>query len=156
MTGLVTTFGSGAMTNSIDDIAEDAQAYFIIGSNTTENHPVVGMRLRQAVKQRGAKLIVADPRRIPITDFATLHLRHRPGTDIALLNGLMNVLIEEELYDKAFVAERTEGFEAFKAKVAEYPLERVQQITGVPQDKIREAARILGTTHPASDRKSVV
>ncbi len=138
------------MTNSIDDIADDANAYFIIGSNTTENHPVIGMRLRQAVKQRGAKLIVADPRRIPITDYAVLHLRHRPGTDIALLNGLMNELIEQDLYDKTFVAERTEGFEALKAKVAEYPLTRVEEITGVPAAKIKEAAQILGTTHPGA------
>ena len=108
------------MTNSLQDISEDAQCYFIIGSNTTENHPVIGMHIRQAVKQRGAKLIVADPRRIPITDFATLHLRQRPGSDIALLNGLMHVLIAEELYDKDYVAERTEGFEELAALVARY------------------------------------
>ena len=95
------------MTNSIEDVATQAKAYFVIGSNTTEQHPVIGMRLRQAVKQRGAKLIVADPRSIPLTDFATLHLRQRPGTDIALLNGMMYVLINEELYDKEFVSQRT-------------------------------------------------
>jgi len=90
------------MTNSFDDIADDAQIYFIIGSNTTEDHPVLGMRIRQAIKQRGAKLVVCDPRgaklvvcdprSIPITDFATLHIRHKPGSDIALLNGIMHVL----------------------------------------------------------------
>ncbi len=138
------------MTNSLDDIARDAQCYFIIGSNTTENHPVLGMRIRQAVKQRGAKLIVADPRRIPISSFATLHLRQRPGTDIALLNGLMNVLIAEGLYDKQFVAERTEGFEELSAQVAKYTPEVVEDITGVPADDIREAARIMAASHPGA------
>ena len=108
------------MTNTFDDIAQQAQCLFIIGSNTTEQHPVFGMQLRQAVKQRGVPLIVADPRRMPITEYATIHLRHKPGTDTALLNGLMNVLIAEDLYDHDFVASRTEGFEELKAKVAEY------------------------------------
>ena len=80
------------MTNTMKDIAEKAEAIFIIGSNTTEQHPVFGYKIRQAVLQRGIKLIVADPRKIDITDFATLHLQHEPGTDIALLNGLMNIL----------------------------------------------------------------
>jgi formate dehydrogenase alpha subunit len=150
VTGLVTAFGSGAMTNSIADIAEDAQSYFIIGSNTTENHPVIGMRIRKAVRERGAKLVVADPRKIPITDFAVLHLQHRPGTDIALLNGLVNVLIEEGLYDKDYVAERTEGFEELKAMVSKYPLDRVEQITGVPAADIREAAHILAENRPGA------
>ncbi len=138
------------MTNSIEDIANDAQAYFIIGSNTTENHPVIGIRLRQAVRRRGAKLVVADPRKIPITEFALLHLQHRPGTDIALLNGLMNVLIEEGMYDKRFVAERTEGFEELKATVATYTPDRVAEIAGVPSEDIRRAAHILAQNRPAA------
>ena len=138
------------MTNSIDDIAEDAQAYFVIGSNTTENHPVIGFRLRQAVRRRGATLIVADPRDIPLTDFATLHLKQRPGTDIALLNGLMHVLISEGLYDKAFVAERTEGFEALEAVVCQYTPERVEEITGVPAEDIVRAARLLAANRPGA------
>jgi predicted molibdopterin-dependent oxidoreductase YjgC len=138
------------MTNSIKDISEDAQSYFIIGSNTTENHPVIGMRIRQAVKQRGAKVIVADPRRIPITEYATLHLRHRPGSDIALLNGIMHVLIAEELYDKDYVAERTEGFDNLKATVDRYTPEVAEEITGVPAADIREAARIMAATRPGS------
>ncbi|NOQ38755.1 MAG: molybdopterin-dependent oxidoreductase, partial [Anaerolineales bacterium] len=98
------------MTNSIDDIADDAQAFFVIGTNTTENHPVIGMRIRQAVRQRGAKLIVADPRKIDLTDFAVLHLRHKPGTDIALVNGLMNIILSNGWEDKEFIKNRTEGF----------------------------------------------
>lgn len=150
MTGLVASFGSGAMTNSIDDVASDARAYFVIGSNTTENHPVIGMRLRQAVKQRGAKLIVADPRRIPLSDLAVLHLQQKPGTDIALLNALANVLITEDLYDKQYVAERTEGLDDLKAMVAKYSPERAQEITGVPAADIREAARILAQNRPGA------
>jgi len=150
VTGLVTAFGSGAMTNSIDDLAEDAQCYFVIGSNTTENHPVIGMRLRQAVKQRGAKLIVADPRKIPLIDYAVLHLRHRPGTDIALLNGLAHVLIAEGLYDRAYVAERTEGFEELQAMVAKYSPEVAEEITGVPAADIREAARLMAANRPGA------
>jgi len=138
------------MTNSIADIANDAKAYFIIGSNITENHPVIGTYIRQAVRQHGVKLIVADPRKIPITDDAILHLRHRPGTDIALLNGLIHVLIEEDLYDKQYVAERTEGFEELKAMAAKYTLARAEEITGVPAADIREAAHILAANHPAS------
>ena len=138
------------MTNSIEDMSNDAQAYFIIGSNITENHPVIGIRIRQAVKRRGARLIVADPRKIPITDFALLHLQHRPGSDIALLNGLMNVLIEEGLYDKEYVAERTEGFEQLKAMVTEYPLNVVEEITGVPAEDIRQAAHVMAENRPVA------
>jgi len=138
------------MTNSFDDIANQAQIYFIIGSNTTENHPVLGMRIRQAVAQRGARLIVCDPRKTPITDFATLHIRQKPGTDIALLNGIMHVLIQEELYDKEFVAQRTEGFDELKAKVMEYPPDRVATICDVASEDIVEAARLLGKYHPGA------
>lgn len=138
------------MTNSIEDITEDAQSYFIIGSNTTENHPVIGMRIRQAVKRRGAKLIVADPRRIPITRYATLHLKHRPGTDIALLNGIMHVLVAEDLYDKDYVAARTEGFEDLKAVLERYTPEVAEEITGVPAADIREAAHIMAENRPGA------
>jgi formate dehydrogenase alpha subunit len=138
------------MTNSMDDIANNAQIYFVIGSNTTEQHPVLGMRIRQAVRQRGAKLIVADPRRIPLTQFATLHLRQKPGSDIALLNGIMNVLIAEDLFDKEFVATRTEGFEDLAATVAEYTPQRAAEITGVPASDMRAAAVMLATHKPGA------
>ena len=150
MTGLVTSFGSGAMTNSFDDIVEDAQAYLIIGSNTTENHPVLGMRLRQAIQTRDVPLIVCDPRRIPIAEFATLHIRHRPGTDIALLNGIMHALIAEELYDREFVAERTEGFESLRDAVMTYSPERVAEICGIAAGDVRMAARILAAHRPGA------
>lgn len=136
------------MSNSIEDITTQSKAIFVIGSNTTEQHPVIGMRIRQAVKQRGAILIVADPRRIPLTDFATLHLRHKPGTDNALVNGLMNIILENGWQDEAFIGERTEGFEEFKSLVQEYTPEKVADITGVPLDQLYQAAEILGTTKP--------
>lgn len=136
------------MTNSIADVTGQAQGFFVIGSNTTEQHPVIGMGIRQAVKQRGAKLIVADPRRIPLVDYAAIHLQHRPGSDIALLNSLMAVIIEEDLYDKEFVANRTEGFEDLKAKVARYTPEMAAEITGVAPDLLRQAARLMAATKP--------
>ena len=141
------------MSNSIEDVTGQSQAIFIIGSNTTEQHPVIGMRIRQAVKQRGVRLIVADPRRIDITKLATpqyggLHLRHRPGTDIALLNGLMHIILEKGWEDKDFIVERCEGFDEFKATVAKYPPEKVAEITGVPVEQLYKAAEIMGTVKP--------
>lgn len=136
------------MSNSIEDVTTQAKAIFVIGSNTTEQHPVIGMRIRQAVKQRGAVLIVADPRRIALTDFATLHLRHKPGTDNALINGLMHIILEKGLEDKDFIAERTEGFAEFKPLVMDYTPERVSEITGVPVEQLYQAAEIMGNTKP--------
>jgi len=148
--GLATSFGSGAMTNSIDDIADQAKAFFVIGTNTTQQHPVIGMRIRQAVRQRGAVLIVADPRRIDLTDFATLHLRHKSGTDIALVNGLMHIILANGWEDKEFIAARTEGFEDFKALIETYTPERAAEITGVPVEQLQQAAEILAVNKPAA------
>ena len=150
MVGLATAFGSGAMTNSIDDIADDAQAFFVIGTNTTENHPVIGMRIRQAVRQRGAKLIVADPRKIDLVDFAVLHLRHKPGTDIALVNGLMHIILANGWENKEFIKNRTEGFDEFKAVVDEYTPEKVSEITGVPLEELQQAAEIMAQNKPTA------
>ncbi len=134
----------------MDDVAEQAKTIFIIGSNTTEQHPVFGTRIRQAVLRRSVKLIVADPRRIDITEFATLHLRLKPGTDIALLNGLMYIILEKGYEDKAFIESRTENFEEFKANVMQYNPELVSEITGVPVTQLYEAAEILGTSKPGA------
>jgi predicted molibdopterin-dependent oxidoreductase YjgC len=136
------------MTNPFDDIVANAQSMLIIGSNTTEQHPVFGTMIRQAVLQRKVKLVVADPRRIDITEFATLHLRHKPGTDIALINGLMYIILEKGWEDKAFIAERTENYEDFKATVLQYPPEKVSQTTRVPIEKLYEAAEILALNKP--------
>lgn len=150
MAGLAASFGSGAMSNSMDDVAKHAQAFFIIGSNTTEQHPVFGTMIRRAVKFRGAKLIVADPRKIDITEFATLHLRQRPGTDIALLNGLMHIILEKGWHDQSFIDERTEGFDEFKQSVMQYPPDKAAEITNVPVEKLYEAAEILASSKPTA------
>jgi formate dehydrogenase alpha subunit len=146
--GLATSFGSGAMSNTMKDVAEQAAAMFIIGSNTTEQHPVFGTMIRQAVLRRRIKLVVADPRRIDMVDFATLHLRHKPGTDIALLNGLMNIILENGWEDKSFIDHRTEGFEEFKTVVESYTPEKAAQITGVPVEQLNQAAELLALNKP--------
>ena len=132
----------------MDDVLEHAGAYFIIGSNTTEQHPVFGAKLRGAIRRRNVPLVVADPRKIDITEFATLHLRHRPGTDVALVNGLMYIMLEKGWHDAAFIAERTEGFDDFKAALMDYPPEKVAEITRVPVAQLYQAAEILGTRKP--------
>ena len=132
----------------MDDVSQHAAAFFIIGSNTTEQHPVFGTMLRRAVSKRGVKLVVADPRSIDITEFATLHIRHRPGTDVALINGLMHIILEKGWEDTEFIAERTEGFEELKALLAQYPPDRVADTTGVPVEQLYEAAEILATNKP--------
>ena len=148
MAGLATSFGSGAMSNSMDDVVHQAAAMFVVGSNTTEQHPVFGTMIRQAILRRDVKLVVADPRRIDLTDFATLHLRHRPGTDVALINGLMNIILEKGWEDKSFIAERTEGFEEFKAVVDQYPADIAAEITGVSVENLYRAAEILASNRP--------
>jgi len=146
--GLAASFGSGAMTNSIGEIS-DAACIFAIGTNTTANHPIIGRQVTRAV-QKGAKLIVADPRRIPLCRMADIWLRLRPGTDIALLNGMMRVIIEEDLLDTSFIEERCDGYEAFEASVMENDLATVEEITGVPAQDMVEAARMFASTSPAT------
>jgi formate dehydrogenase major subunit/formate dehydrogenase alpha subunit len=138
------------MTNSIRDITEQSGCIFIIGSNTTEQHPIIGIKIRRAARRRGAKLIVADPRRIDIATYADIHLRHTPGTDLALLNGLMHIIIREGWQDQKFVDERTEGFEALKDVVAKYTPEVVAEITGVPAEQLEQAARMMAENRPGS------
>jgi len=143
VTGLLRSFGSGAMTNSQEDI-EQAEIIFVIGSNTTEQHPLLSRRIIKAVK-KGTKLIVADPRNIPLTAFAELHLRHKPGTDIALLNGLMHIIIEENLQYTEFISERTEDYSVLVKNVKKYSPEVVERITGVHADNLMSAARMYAS-----------
>ena len=128
------------MTNDFASIKE-ADVMLVIGSNTTEAHPVIGSWIKENAQQ-GKTLLVCDPRRIELARYATKHLRHRSGSDVALLNGLMHVIIREELYDKAFVEERTENFEALRALVSSYDPQRVSEITGIAPQDIEEAARL--------------
>lgn len=128
------------MTNTIAEVKHN-DLIFVIGSNTTENHPVIGTQMRQA-KKRGAKLIVADPRRIDLANDADVYLQIKPGTNIALLNAMMHVIIRDELYDADYIAERTENFEACKEIAMQYPPERVAEICEVPTEQIERAARL--------------
>jgi predicted molibdopterin-dependent oxidoreductase YjgC len=130
------------------DVANQAAAMLIIGSNTTEQHPVFGTMIRQAVLRRGVKVVVADPRRIDMVDFAALHIRQKPGTDIALINGLMYIILKMGWEDKAFIERRTEGFNEFKTVVDQYPPEKASEITGVPVDQLYQAAQILAFNKP--------
>lgn len=147
--GLAKAFGSGAMTNSIDEI-EHADCILVIGSNTTEAHPIIALRIVWAVTRHGAKLIVADPRAIDLVRFAHLHVRQRSGTDVALLNAMMQVIIAEGLSDEAFIKTRTECFDEVKASVADCTPEWAERITGIPAEQIREAARVYARARRAS------
>ena len=147
--GLAATFGSGAMTNSIDEI-EYTDLILATGTNTTENHPVIGAKVKRAVRRHGTKLIVIDPRRIDLVKYADIWLRQKPGTDVAVINGLMNVILAEGLEDKPYIAERTEGFDALKAMVAKYTPEYVEKISGVPAEDLRKAARMYAAAKRAS------
>jgi formate dehydrogenase alpha subunit len=146
--GLVQSFGSGAMTNSIDEI-EDAACVFAIGTNTTVSHPVIGLGIKKAV-QNGARVIVANPREIDLCRFADLWLRLRPGTDVALLMGMMRVIVDEGLLDSSFIEQRCQDFDVFKDSLSVFDLDSVEQITGVPSKKIAEAARLYATKKPAT------
>jgi formate dehydrogenase alpha subunit len=139
--GLAAAFGSGAMTNTIACI-EKADVILITGSNTTENHPVLSSFVKRAVIQKGTKLIVVDPRRIKITRYADIWLRQNLGTDVAWINGMINVIIQENLYAKEYVASRTVGFEAVKKLVEKFTPEFVEEITGIPARELVEAARL--------------
>ena len=137
------------MSNDIAGIA-DIDAMLVIGSNTTETHPVIGLRMLQAAKKHGTQIIVADPRRIKLADQARLWLSQKPGTDAALINGLCHVIIRDNLVDQDFVKERTENFEAFAKAVAECTPEWAEKITGVPAADIEKAAKIYGSAERAA------
>ena len=138
------------MTNSIAEL-EDAKVILIVGSNTTEQHPIIGERILAAAR-KGAKLIVIDPRAIHLSGFAEVFLRPRPGSEVAYLNGLINVIISEGLEDSEFIAARTEGFEELKQAVAEYTPQKVEEISGIPAEDLVAAARI----YAGSERASIV
>jgi formate dehydrogenase alpha subunit len=146
--GLAAAFGSGAMTNSLPELA-NCKAIFVIGSNTTEAHPIAAKWLMRG-KANGAKLIVADPRWIQLSDLADVAVQQRLGSDVALLNGLMHIILEEGWQDQAYIDERTEGFEALKAKLQEYPPDKVAQITGIPAETLRRMAELYAKNKPAA------
>ncbi len=139
--GLQLAIGSSAMSNSIAEM-ENLDTFIVTGSNTTETHPVISLFLKKAVRQNGAKLIVIDPRQIEMTDFATLWLRQKPGTDVAVFQGMAHVIVTEGLYNKDFIGNRTEGFEDYIESLESCTPEWAEEISGVPAKHIREAARL--------------
>jgi formate dehydrogenase major subunit len=140
--GLAHAFGSGAATNSINDILE-TELIFVIGSNMTEAHPVVSYYVKQAV-QKGAKMIVCDPRKVDIAHWSDLFVQLRVGTDVPFLNGLINEIIKNGWHDEEFMKNNTENPEDLKEWVKEYPVETASKICGVPEETMREVARMLG------------
>ena len=145
--GLAITLGSGAMTNSIAEAA-DQDVVFVTGSNTTETHPVIGSLIRQA-KRKGAKIIVAEPRRIPLCREADVFLQIKPGTNVALFNGMMNVIISEGLQDQKYIDERTEGYEALCGVVKDYTPEVVAEICNIDAEELKKAARLYAKADKA-------
>jgi formate dehydrogenase alpha subunit len=137
------------MTNSIREL-EFADVILATGTNTTENHPVIGMYVKRAVRHRGAQLIVIDPREIGLCNYATLWLSQKPGTDVAVINGMMHVILKENIHAKEYVETRTEGFEEVRKIVEKYTPEYVEKISGVPAEQIRAAARLYAKANKAS------
>ncbi len=149
VTGLQLSIGSSAMSNSIAEM-ENLEAFIVTGSNTTETHPVISNFLKRAVRVNGAKLIVIDPRRIEMADFATLYLQQKPGSDVAVFQAMAHVVVKEGLYNPDFIAERTEGFEDYVESLEEFTPEWAEQVSGVPAEDIRQAARIYASAGKAS------
>ena len=141
--GLAVSFGSGAMTNSIQEI-QDAAVLFVIGSNTTEAHPVVSYYMKRAVR-KGATLIVSDPRRIDLCRWATRYVQIKPGTDVAYLNGLINEILRNGWEDREFLRQHTENPDELRKITDEFPVEKAATICGVPVETMKEVAQILGT-----------
>ncbi len=148
MAGLAASFGSGAMTNSISEI-KDAACILVIGSNTTAGHPVIALEIKKAVRN-GGKLIVANPREIELCRYADIWLRHLPGSDVALLMGMMKIILDEELAELNFISECCDNFDAFKESLNNFDLDFVEKVTGVPRNTIIEAARLYATCKPAT------
>ena len=149
MAGLAATFGSGAMTNPIQDVLK-SKVILITGTNTTVNHPIIGNYIHEAVTKNGAKLIVIDPRKIKLVDICHQWLRPKVGTNVAWINGLMNVIINENLQAQTYIDERTSGYEELKQCVAKYTPDYVANITGIPAKDLISAARMFAKESPAS------
>ena len=138
------------MTNSQPEFERDTNCFLIIGSNTSEGHPLIASRILKAMEERDAQVVVIDPRKTQMARLADLYLPFRPGTDVAVLNGLMNVIIGEGLADEEYITARTEGFEEMAALVETYTPERVEEISGIPAEGLRQAARIYATHRPSA------
>ncbi len=147
VSGLILSFGSGAMTNTTPEF-DNADCILVTGSNTMEAHPIIASHMFKA-HAKGAKVIVVDPRETPLSRMAYRSLHQKPGTDIAWINGMMKVIIDEDLYDRDFVKNRTTGFEALKKVVDGYTPDRVEQITGIAGKDLIDIARTYAKSEKA-------
>lgn len=146
--GLINTLGAGAATGSIKSL-EDTRTFFIIGTNTTEQHPIIGAKILNE-RKKGKNLIVADPRKIQLSKSANIFLQFKPGSDIALLNSIMFVIVKNKWQDNEFIYSRTQGFEEFRKEIEKYPPEVTEDITGVDSTLVEEAARLIAVDKPAA------
>jgi formate dehydrogenase alpha subunit len=147
--GLQIAIGSSAMSNSIAEM-KDLEVFIVVGSNTSETHPVISTFLREAVVKNSARLIVVDPRQIEMTQFADLWLRQQAGTDVAVFQAMAQVIVQEKLYNDAFIHERVDKFDDYAQSIQECTPEWAQEISGVPADQIRQAARLYAQAQSAA------
>jgi formate dehydrogenase alpha subunit len=147
--GLAATFGSGAMTNPIKDVLK-AETVLVTGTNTTENHPIFANYLKEAVLKHGTKLLVIDPRRIDLADYAELYLQPKPGTDVAWINGLMHIIVKEGWQAQEYIDERCEAYDELAKNLEKFTPEYVSEITGLSVEELYAAAKLYGQARPAS------
>ena len=140
--GLQKAIGSAAMSNTASEVM-DTDVFIITGSNTTETHPIIALQMKAAIEKNGAKLIVVDPRRIEMVNYATYWLPERPGSDVAVFSGMAHVIIKEKLYDQTFIETRTDHFEEFKKSMEKFTPEYVENISGIDRDLLVDAARLF-------------
>jgi formate dehydrogenase alpha subunit len=133
--------GSSAMSNTASQVLQN-DVFMVTGSNTSENHPIIALQMKEAVEKRGARLIVVDPRRIDLVDFAELWLPLKPGTNVPVFTAMAQVIVEENLVNHDFVNDRTEGYTEFLASLEKFTPEFAEETSGVPADDIRKAARL--------------
>jgi len=148
--GMQRAFGTGAATNSVDDL-DHTDCIIVIGANPTDAHPVTGARIKQRMMQSSVTSIIVDPRRIELARYATYHLQLRPGTNVALLNMMMYYIITENVLDQSFIEDRTEGFEDFKANILKLDMDELSGITGVEKDLVKKAAVAYATAKAAME-----
>jgi len=147
--GMQRAFGTGAATNSIEDL-EFTDCILVIGANPTDAHPVTGAKIKQKM-MKGVTSIIVDPRRIELAKYATYHLQLRPGTNVALLNMMMYYIISDGLVDETFIANRTEGYEALKSELLKLNIDEMERLTGVDRNLVREASRAYATAKAAME-----
>lgn len=141
--------GSAAMSNTAAEVI-DSDVFIVTGSNTAENHPIIALQMKAAVEKHGAKLIVVDPRRVEMVNWATLWLPERPGTDVPVFSAMAHVILKEKLYNRKFIDERTEGFDEFARSMEKFTPEYAETISGVDRNLIIEAARMYATAERAA------